>query len=191
MSLAVLAAVLAAVLGALAGSARRTTTPALGGITLLVAAAAAQVAAAWIGTSAGPARLALQGVAVVCAAAFLVGNLHAPGIPLVAAGLLLNVLVVAANGAMPVSVEAARQAGVAPGDLGLGRDPSRELLDDASRLPWLADVIAVPLPVHPEVVSAGDVLVAAGVLLLVLSLVRRPAGASGRAAAGTGDVLRR
>ena len=40
--------------------------------------------------------------------------------------------------------------------------------DDDTRLPYLGDVVPVRMPLRPEVVSAGDVLIAAGLAQLVL-----------------------
>ena len=104
-----------------------------------------------------------------------VGNARLPGVPLVALGLLLNVVVVGANAAMPVSVDAAARAGISRADLGLARDAMRTPSGPDTRLAYLGDVVPVALPRWPQVVSPGDVLVAAGVGLLLLTAgVRRP-----------------
>jgi uncharacterized protein DUF5317 len=116
-------------------------------------------------------------VATVAAAALLivlvVRNAAVEGIPLLAAGLLLNAIVVGANGAMPVSLDAAAAAGVATGPFATGDDARHVLAGPTTRLDRLGDVIAVPLPHYPEVVSPGDVLVVAGVALLVVAGMRR------------------
>ena len=59
-------------------------------------------------------------------ALFLWGNWQVAGIPLIAAGLLLNCVVVVLNFAMPVSVDAAARAGLTPAELRLGDDPFHE-----------------------------------------------------------------
>lgn len=100
-----------------------------------------------------------------CAVRFAAGNLHIAGIPLAAAGLLLNALVIAVNGGMPVSVHAAARAGV-PFD-GTG-DAGRIAAGADTRLDALGESVPVPLPLLPEVDSPGDVLIAAGVGLLVV-----------------------
>ncbi|MBK5307120.1 MAG: DUF5317 domain-containing protein, partial [Frankiaceae bacterium] len=82
---------------------------------------------------------------------------------------LLNVVVVGANAAMPVSVDAAARAGISRAELGLARDAMREPSRSTTRLGALGDVISVALPRWPQVVSPGDVLVAAGVGLLLLT----------------------
>lgn len=98
---------------------------------------------------------------------FLSRNRRIAGTALVAAGLLANVLVVGANGAMPVSATAAGRAGVSVQDLLRGAGARHELAGAQTRLRWLGDVIPFPLPVRPEVLSPGDVLIAAGLAQLV------------------------
>lgn len=101
---------------------------------------------------------------------FVVRNRQLPGMPLVAVGFLLNATVVVANGAMPVSTEAAERAGITLSALHAGTDAKHELLDGDSRLTFLADVIPVPLPLVPigsNVLSAGDIVLAAGIGILV------------------------
>ncbi|MDP9395695.1 MAG: DUF5317 domain-containing protein, partial [Actinomycetota bacterium] len=138
---------------------------------LLVAAAVVQVAVGVL-VPPGPAYVAGLTVVAVLAAAFLARNAGRPGVPLVAAGLVLNAVAVAVNGgAMPVSRDALDRAGVAA-EAGDVMHPRHEPVDADTRLRALADVIPVPLPVRPEVVSAGDVLVASGVGLLVLAGLR-------------------
>jgi hypothetical protein len=62
-----------------------------------------------------------------------------------------------------VSAAAARAAGIerAPDAAGL----EHELLDEDTRLAWLADV--VPVPIVREVWSIGDAILAAGIARLV------------------------
>lgn len=132
---------------------------------LVVGALAAQVAGALLGGPAYPAGLALSALLAV---AFLVLNRGVRGSGLIGLGLVANALVVGANGAMPVSTDAAARAGVTLSDILLGLDPRHELVDEGTRLPWLTDVVPVPLPRLPQVVSPGDVLVAAGAGQLVV-----------------------
>ena len=117
-------------------------------------------AAGAAGLPAGPAYSVALGVSALLVLGFLAGARGVAGLGLVALGLGLNATVVAANGGMPVSAEAATRAGADDGALAAG--PRHVPLDGDTRLPWAADVIAVPLPLRPEVVSAGDVAVAAG-----------------------------
>jgi hypothetical protein len=116
---------------------------------------------------------------------FLAGNARLPGVPLVALGLLLNVVVVGANAAMPVSVSAASRAGISRADLHLARDAMREPTGPDTRLRALGDVVPVALPRRPQVVSPGDVLVAAGIGLLLVMAGPRRAQTPRRAARST------
>lgn len=110
--------------------------------------------------------------------AFLAANYLLPGVAVVALGTLCNAAVVAANGAMPVAREAVLAVNRHPGEVS-GR---HRLLSPGDPLPWLADV--VPLPWLGTVVSAGDVVLAAGVGLLVASLMTRPPARRAAGAAG-------
>lgn len=96
-------------------------------------------------------------------AIFLAANARLPGVFLAAIGMAMNVIVIAANGAMPVSTLALEKAGYEgqPGDLGT----KHELLDAGTRAPWLADVI--PVPYARAIISLGDVVLALGIARLV------------------------
>lgn len=114
-------------------------------------------------------------VSAALAARFAAGNLHLAGIPLAAAGLLLNALVIVVNGGMPVSEHAAARAGVPlDGAVAAGR----VVAGADTRLNALGESIPVPLPVLPEVDSPGDLLVAAGVGLIVVGGMLRDRGGS-------------
>ena len=93
--------------------------------------------------------------------AFLVANFRLPGMTLAAIGTVLNIVVIGANGAMPVAdptiVDKAYRAGV---DYGLKHE---ELTDDTI-LPWLSDV--VPIPGIGLLLSLGDVVIALGIARL-------------------------
>lgn len=132
-------------------------------------ALAAQLATAAVGAVAGGVGALLPGSSLLAVSAFLAANRRLPGVPLVATGFALNAAVILANGAMPVSPSALRRAGGTAGPLTPGR---HRLLAPGDRLPLLADVI--PVPLLGIVVSAGDVLLAAGVALLVTTLMRAP-----------------
>ena len=102
-------------------------------------------------------------VSNVAVATFLLVNSHLPGVVLIGAGLVLNVVVIGANQAMPVSTRAADVAGLDPPPQ--AAELKHERLDDDTRLPWLGDVI--PLPGLKEVLSVGDVVLALGIARLV------------------------
>lgn len=137
-------------------------------VRLLVAAAVVQGVTSLLAPGSGLARLTALVLTTALVGLFVVGNRRVAGTPLIGLGLLLNVLVVGVNAAMPVSVAAAHRAGMSEADLGLGADAMRERLTSSTWLPWLGDVVPVALPWRPQVVSVGDVLVAAGVGLLLV-----------------------
>jgi len=134
----------------------------------------------WMGGAAGTAVILVSNLLV---GAWLVMNIRIPGVALILAGLALNVLVIAANGAMPVSAAAARNAGVEPPGRGVG-DVEHELLDDDTVVPWLGDVLS--FPGLPGVFSVGDVVLALGLGHLVYRRAtwnRRPRRAASEPAA--------
>lgn len=175
MTLVLCALAAALVLGlSLGGSWHRLGATRLVRPGLVVAALATQVGGALLGGPAVPLSLLASAVLV---AGFLASNRGLRGTGLVALGLGLNALVVLANGAMPVSLEASGRAGVSTQRLLL--DGGRhEAAGADTRLPWLGDVVPVRAPVRPEVVSVGDLLVTAGLAQLVLlGLLGRQPGA--------------
>ena len=95
--------------------------------------------------------------------AFVLLNRGTPGMWAIGVGVLLNVIVISANGAMPVSTDAIRVAEVtsAPDENSL----KHEVLGPQTRLPWLGDVL--PLPKLKEILSAGDVALLVGIGLLI------------------------
>ncbi len=106
--------------------------------------------------------IALLIVSDILVLLFIIPNRRTPGIALVGLGLMLNALVITANGGMPVSERAVEIAG-APEIRG-GRLKHERLTDDAV-LPGLGDVI--PVPVVGEVLSIGDLVLALGIGWLV------------------------
>jgi hypothetical protein len=146
----------------------------------VLVAVAAQVIGALVAdhTSASWAYPAGLAVSAASALIFCFANRRVAGVPLVALGLVLNAIVVARNGAMPVSISAASRAGVSTLTVATGNDPRHTIAGRGSHWRALGDAIPVPLPVAPEVVSPGDVLVAAGLgeFLVVTSRRRRDDG---------------
>ncbi|MEV8375790.1 DUF5317 domain-containing protein [Kribbella sp. NPDC056861] len=132
----------------------------LAGLHWLAAAATGQVLGSLTGGIAYP--VGLIGSAL-CIGVFLRLNLRRPGVALLALGFACNALVVALNGAMPVSLATLARAGIT----GFAEDPRHELADATTRLPWLGDVVPVALPGLGQAVSPGDVLIAAGAGLLL------------------------
>lgn len=110
--------------------------------------------------------------------AFVVSNWQLPGIVLVASGLLLNAVVMAANGAMPVDPAAIQVLGLDGATVPPGK---HTLLTESTHVPWLADIW--PLPLMRSIISVGDVVLAAGLLPITHALMthRSPAERRGRA----------
>lgn len=176
MTLALVVAVLAVVVVVATGRTAGLTALPVRAVRLLVAAGVLQVGATSVAAGSAWVRVPVLVLAVLLVALFLAGNSTLPGIPLIAVGLLLNVLVITANGAMPVSVAAAARAGVSAPEL-VADDALRVPVGAGTRMGLLGDQIPVALPWWPQVVSLGDVLVAAGVGLLLVAGSRLKPGA--------------
>lgn len=134
----------------------------ISGWPLLLGAVLLRVGAPGLGELAAAAYV--LGFAGIVATAYL--NRALAGMPLIALGALLNLVVVAANGGMPVDQGALTAAGV--------RMPSDHLhivLDGSSRLPLLADWI--PTPVFRSVYSPGDFVLATGGFWVPFAWMRR------------------
>jgi hypothetical protein len=126
---------------------------------------------------AGPAgldgRLGTTAVAAsyVCLLGFALANRSLGGMPIVVVGLALNATVILVNGGMPVRPEAVSAVGLDPAELDAGDlGAKRHLEGPDDRLTFLGDV----LPLRPlgEVVSVGDLVLAAGVAGLLFRLLR-------------------
>ena len=122
--------------------------------------------------------LLISNAAVV---AFLMLNRQIPGMLLIAAGVLLNTIVITANQAMPVSPTAAARAGLEPPPA-VSDELKHERLDADTRLSWLGDVI--PVPGVKEVLSIGDVVLALGVARVVYMQTTSRRRATTNAASG-------
>lgn len=144
---------------------------------LLISAAVVQLVGFLVANVLSLAWPVALAVSAVFIAVFLARNYQLLGVPLIAAGLLLNALVVVVNGAMPVSLHAAARAGVEADQLDLDDHPRKEAATGDTLLPWLGRVVSVALPIHREVATPGDLLLAAGLGLLVVSGMRRRSSA--------------
>jgi hypothetical protein len=119
----------------------------------------------------------LGAVLLLAAMATLLGvarpNARLPGVPLLALGLLLNLLVVVANLGMPVRAETLERAGIAVEQPAPDRPDAKHVLDrGGARLGLLGDRLAVrPLR---TVTAYGTVIELAGLFLLLQHLVRGP-----------------
>jgi hypothetical protein len=117
-----------------------------------------------------------------CVFAFAAFNFRLPGMTLIALGAFCNFLVISANGGMPVSLDALDRAGLGNpfAEGGAELKGAHHPLTDASQLRFLADVI--PITVTANVASVGDVLIWAGLLLLIQQLMVGPRGKRRRGA---------
>lgn len=106
---------------------------------------------------------ALQLASYVLGGVFVGANLSIPGIPIMALGAALNLTAIAANaGVMPASRWAVARSG-----LTLGRGFSNSAPVAHPHLLWLGDIIPVPAGPLANVLSVGDLLIFAGLLLLL------------------------
>lgn len=137
------------------GRVRHLSAASLRGGVFAVAAAASQVAYA---LAPRPVTATVfTAISQAALLAFLWCNRYAaPGVFLAAVGSMMNTVVIMANGAMPVSRDAIMVVSRHPDELVGGR---HRLLTDADALPWLADIIGLPL--LRTVVSVGDIVLAA------------------------------
>lgn len=168
--------VLATVLGAaLIGYARGGRLANLGHVELrhgwlVFASVLAQVVLAAVTAMDGPAATVSAPLLLASHAAllaFVVSNRLLPGMLLIFAGFAMNASVITANGAMPVARHAL--LAVSGGTATTITPGKHRLLVDGDLLTPLADIFAIP--VLRTVVSAGDIVLAAGVGILVVNLM--------------------
>lgn len=126
-----------------------------------------QLAANLIPPSRQPVAVTLVLVSYLPLLLFVWLNRNAAGMWVAGLGILMNFTVIALNGGMPVLPEAVELAGGSP-DLVVGA--KHVVLDDATRLPFLADIIPLPR----SVVSLGDVFLAIGVGVFLEDQLRQP-----------------
>ncbi len=135
-------------------------------------------------------------VAAVLAALFAGMNNRLPGLGLLVTGIIANAAVITVNGGqMPVSLWGADRAGVPIGDILTSAFHSPA--GDGTSLRLLSDIIPLPFPGVPAVVSVGDVAMAAalGLFGAVTPVrawrtlrARRQAALTGASLAGYGDA---
>ncbi len=107
---------------------------------------------------------------------FIWVNRRMPGMPLLAAGLGLNLLVIALNGGMPVDPETLRATGrldTYQELISRGWSGNAVALTDRTLLPFLADRLVLPAPLSGlGPYSIGDLLIYAGGFWLLAGLTR-------------------
>lgn len=174
--------VLAVLVGKVAGGGMRgLTTINLGRVWLVWIAFAVQFVLAFLPADLrGPLRvplLSLAFAAVVWWMATVWDGLGAAlrvALMLVAMGWVMNLTVITLNSGMPVSAETLERVGLPSDDIESGDLSKHVTLDDDTVLPWLGDVIPLPLigPLR-KAVSLGDVVMLVGLLLFVPAAMRR------------------
>lgn len=111
--------------------------------------------------------VAAHAVAILLAAMIATRNWQIAGAILVALGSALNAIVILLNGGMPFDAAAAAAVGAPT----LRTDSLHHHIGPFTKVPWLADVI--PVPLFRAVYSIGDVLIAAGGFWIPFSVLRR------------------
>lgn len=102
-------------------------------------------------------------------------NRTKPGMWIAGLGVLMNFIVIAVNGGMPVLVGAAEVAsGFTVTDPDLSGSFKHVLLDQTSHLTFFADVIPLRLIGIGEVISLGDIFLALGLGVFLEHELRRP-----------------
>lgn len=177
MEIALLVALIAMLVGLARGGSLvpLIQTPFRRGILLAVALVVQLAFVAWPPSwLTRPGAMAIFLTTEVLVVGFLWLNRALPGMVWVAVGLALNAAVIVANGAMPVSQSAARIAGTEfltdSRHVEHGLHLRNEALNDSSHLIVFSDI--VPVPILEKVVSGGDLLIAAGIGLLVYRRTR-------------------
>lgn len=136
---------------------------------LLVVGIGLQLAAGPLGGDGGlAALLASYGLLLV----FVLVNIARSGMAVVLAGLALNLVVIAVNGGMPVRRSAAAAAAGAGRLSSIHISGKHHLAGPGDHLVPLADVIPLR-PLH-EVVAVGDVVLAAGLVIVLAGLLQPP-----------------
>lgn len=134
-----------------------------------------QIGARYIPASAADWGVALILISYVPLLILVILNKDRPGLWLAGVGVLMNFTVIALNGGMPVLGEAAEVAsGFAPGNPVISETYKHVILDQSSRLVFLADVIPIRVANYGQVLSLGDVFLAVGLGRFVEFELRRP-----------------
>lgn len=138
-------------------------------LTLLLLGAALQLAPEVLGAEGASTPLLASFVLLVW---FSLANRHLVGMPIVTLGLLMNFAPVVANDGMPVRPGALVGAGITTweGIEGYDLGARRHLETDADSLTALGDI--VPVPLLREVVSFGDLVLAAGLGSVTANLLQ-------------------
>ena len=98
-------------------------------------------------------------------------NFHEEGFRVVLLGNILNFLPIIINGGkMPVSIKALKYSNLYT-QLSLldeGRIMTHSLVDEATKLYYLSDIIPIPKPYPlPKIISIGDILIGIGLFIII------------------------
>jgi hypothetical protein len=123
-----------------------------------------------------PLRLTLLIIGLFLLVVSTMANVHLKGAAITGIGLTLNLAVVVVNGHVPLRVEALKAVGGMPADA----DPAGYTVnglwrfeDDDTALRFLGDI--VPVTFFEDVISFGDLILLAGLVVLFMNLLlRRP-----------------
>jgi hypothetical protein len=124
----------------------------------------------------GPVIYVLSTVAVLAA---LLRNVRLPGLPILATGAILNLVVILANGGyMPSSPDAWLElTGMAA--IPVAHYSNVILIGPDTLLPFLGDVFVFPRPLPMATAfSVGDAIIALGAMVFLVAAMRRPGDTS-------------
>lgn len=146
---------------------------------LLLAGLVVQASAGFVGENSTIAN-ALVLASYVLLLAFALANVRLIGMGVIAIGIVLNFVPIAANAGMPVRTSAIVAAGIAEEDeierIDFGNKRHLERPDD--RFTILGDII--PVPIAEEVLSFGDLVMSVGVAAVLVRLLRGGGGGTGK-----------
>jgi hypothetical protein len=158
------------------GSLRNLFAARLAIMPLVIGAAALQIGAQFVPRSANLAAYALIVLSYALLFMFAAANWHVPGMAFIALGAALNYTVILANRGMPIAGWAAARVGFAGPRAEQLVLRGKHFVDAGGKahLHWLGD--SIPLWRQPSIASVGDLIIWAGLILLIASLVRGPRG---------------
>ena len=157
------------------GSIRNLTTARMRLAPLVFVAIGLQLGAAFVPRSASIVAFSLVVASYAVVFAFAFANWRVPGMAFIAVGAALNYIVILLNRGMPISAAAAARVGFAgPKAQELVLRGKHFISSGHTHLSPLGDVI--PLWRQPTVASVGDLIIWAGLILLIASLVLGPRG---------------
>ena len=158
------------------GSIRNLTAARMRLTPLVFVAVGLQIGAVFVPRSASIMAFGLIVVSYAVVFAFAGANWRVPGMAFVAVGAALNYIVILINRGMPISAAAAARVGFAGPKAQQLVLRGKHFINSSghAHLSPLGDVI--PLWRQPTVASIGDLIIWAGLILLIASLVLGPRG---------------